>query len=85
MELNIFCRCYKNNYEIKYSLFYGHEKHTVEFINENVKLDAIIQNIGPGFTPAFEITNDNCKIKLSNTMTYFFTAPHARLFLIVKR
>ena len=76
VELNKFCRCYKNNFEIKYGLYYDHEKHTVELIREDVKLDVVIQNIDPGLTPAFEITNDNCKIKLSNKNKY-----HDKFFL----
>ena len=70
VELNKFCRCYKNNFEIKYGLFYNQENHTVELIREDVKLDVVIQNIDPGLTPAFEIVNDNCKIKLSNKNKY---------------
>ena len=69
-ELNKFCRCYKNNFEIKYGLFYNQENHSVELIREDVKLDIVIQNIDPGLTPAFEIANDNCKIKLSNRNKY---------------
>ena len=70
IELNKFCRCYKNNFEIKFGLEYNQEKHTVELIREDVKLDIVIQNIDPGLTPAFEIINDNCKIKLSNRNKY---------------
>jgi len=69
-ELNKFCRCYKNNFEIKYGLSYNQENHSVELIREDVKLDIVIQNIDPGLTPAFEIANDNCKIKLSNRNKY---------------
>ena len=75
-ELNKFCRCYKNNFEIKYGLFYNQEYHSVELIREDVKLDIVIQNIDPGLTPAFEIANDNCKIKLSNRNKY-----HDKFFL----
>ena len=70
VELNKFCRCYKENFEIKYGLYYNQELHTVELIREDVKLDIVIQNIDPGLTPAFEIANDNCKIKLSNRNKY---------------
>ena len=42
----------------------------MELIREDVKLDVIIQNIDPGLTPAFEIVNDNCKIKLSSNNKY---------------
>ena len=66
VELSKFCRCYKNNFEIKFGLEYNQEKHTVELYRENVILDVVIQNIEPGLTPAFEISFDNCKIKLSN-------------------
>ena len=69
-ELNKFCRCYKNNFEIKYGLYYNQENHSVELIREDVKLDIVIQNIDPDLTPAFEIANDNCKIKLSNRNKY---------------
>jgi hypothetical protein len=75
-ELNKFCRCYKNNFEIKYGLSYNQENHSVELIREDVKLDIVIQNIDPGLTPAFEIANDNCKIKLSNRNKY-----HDKFFL----
>jgi hypothetical protein len=75
-ELNKFCRCYKNNFEIKYGLCYNQENHSVELIREDVKLDIVIQNIDPGLTPAFEIANDNCKIKLSNRNKY-----HDKFFL----
>ena len=51
-------------------LYYIQELHTVELIREDVKLDIVIQNIDPGLTPAFEIANDNCKIKLSNRNKY---------------
>ena len=70
VELNKFCQCYKNNFEIKYGLYYHQENHSVELIREDVKLDVVIQNIDPGLTPAFEIANDNCKIKLSNKNKY---------------
>ena len=70
VELNKFCRCYKDNFEIKYGLYYNQENHTVELIREDVKLDIVIQDIDPGLTPAFEIANDNCKIKLSNRNKY---------------
>ena len=70
VELNKFCRCYKENFEIKYGLYYNQENHTVELIREDVKLDIVIQDIDPGLTPAFEIANDNCKIKLSNRNKY---------------
>ena len=70
VELNKFCRCYKNNFEIKFGLEYNQEKRTVELIREDVKLNIVIQNIEPGLTPAFEIVNDNCKIKLSNRNKY---------------
>ena len=76
MELKKFCRCYKNNFDIKYGLLYNQEKHTIELMREDVKLDIEIQNIDPGLTPAFEIVNDNCKIKLSNRNKY-----HDKFFL----
>ena len=70
VELNNFCRCYKNNFEIKFGLEYNQEKRAVELIREDVKLNIVIQNIEPGLTPAFEIVNDNCRIKLSNRNKY---------------
>ena len=70
MELNKFCKCYKDNYEIKYGLVYNQQEHSVELIRDDIKLDAKIQNIDPGLTPAFEITNVNCKIKLSQRNKY---------------
>lgn len=70
VELNKFCKCYKNNYEIKYGLYYNQQEHTIELIREDVKLNIIIQNIEPGLTPAFEINNDNCKIRLSSRNKY---------------
>ena len=70
VELNKFCRCYKNNYEVKFGLYYNHEKHSVELIRNGIKLNIIIQNIEPGLLPAFEINNDNCKIKLSSKNKY---------------
>ena len=68
--MNKFCRCYKNNYEVKFGLYYNHEKHSVELIRNGIKLNIIIQNIEPGLLPAFEINNDNCKIKLSSKNKY---------------
>lgn len=70
IELNKFCRCYKNNYEIKFGLLYNHEEHSVELIRDDVKLDIIIQNIDPGLTPAFEIHSENCRIQLSSRNKY---------------
>ena len=70
VELNKFCKCYKNNYEIKYGLYYNQQEHTIELIRDDVKLNIIIQNIEPGLTPAFEINNDNCKIRLSSRNKY---------------
>ncbi len=70
VELNKFCKCYKNNYEIKYGLYYNQAEHSVELIRDDIKLDVKIQNIDPGLTPAFEITNVNCKIKLSQRNKY---------------
>ena len=70
VELNNFCRCYKNNYEIKYALSYNHEEHYVELMRDDVKLDILIQNIDPCLTPAFEIQIDNCRIKLSSRNKY---------------
>ena len=76
MELKKFCRCYKNNFDIKYGLLYNQEKHTIELMREDVKLNIEIQNIDPGLTPTFEIVYDNCKIKLSNRNKY-----HDKFFL----
>ena len=70
VELNKFCKCYKNNYEIKYGLYYNQQEHTIELIRDDVKLNIIIHNIEPGLTPAFEINNDNCKIRLSSRNKY---------------
>ena len=70
VELNKFCKCYRNNYEIKYGLYYNQQEHTIELIRDDVKLNIIIQNIEPGLTPAFEINNDNCKIRLSSRNKY---------------
>jgi hypothetical protein len=70
VELNKFCKCYKDNYEIKFGLYYNQQEHSVELFRDDVKLNIIIQNIDPGLTPAFEITNDNCKIKLSSKNNY---------------
>ena len=33
VELNKFCQCYKNNFEIKYGLYYHQENHSVELIS----------------------------------------------------
>ena len=41
-----------------------------KLIRDDIKLDVKIQNIDPGLTPAFEITNVNCKIKLSQRNKY---------------
>ena len=70
VDLNKFCRCYKDNYEIKFGLQYNQQEHSVELFRDDVKLNIIIQNIEPGLTPAFEINNDNCKIKLSSKNKY---------------
>ena len=70
IHLNKFCRCYKNNYETKYGLFYNHQEHSVELFRDNVKLDILIQNIEPGLTPALEIHIENCRIQLSSRNKY---------------
>ena len=70
MDLNKFCRCYKDNYEIKYGLVYNQQEHSVELIRDDIKLDIIIKNIEPDLTPAFEVNNVNCKIKLSHRNKY---------------
>ena len=70
MDLNKFCRCYKDNYEVKFGFYYNQADHSVELIRDDIKLDIKIQNIDPGLTPAFEITNVNCKIKLSQRNKY---------------
>ena len=70
VDLNKFCRCYKNNYEIKFGLLYNHIEHSVELIRDDVKLDIVIQNIDPGLTPAFEIHSENCRIQLSSRNKY---------------
>ena len=70
MELNKFCKCYKDNYEIKYGLVYNQQEHSVELIRDDIKLDIIIKNIEPDLTPAFEVNNVNCKIKLSQRNKY---------------
>ena len=70
MELNKFCKCYKDNYEIKYGLVYNQQEHSVELIRDDIKLDIIIKNIEPDLTPAFEVNNVNCKIKLSHRNKY---------------
>jgi hypothetical protein len=70
LDLNKFCRCYKNNYEIKFGLIYNHEEHSVELIRDDIKLDIVIQNIDPGLTPAFEIHSENCRIQLSSRNKY---------------
>ena len=66
VELNRFCRCFKNNYETKFGLIYNQQDHNVELIRDDIKLDILIQNIEPGLTPALEIHIDNCKIHLSS-------------------
>ena len=76
VELNKFCQCYKENFEIKYGLYYNQKEHSVELFRDDVKLNILIQNIDPGLTPAFEICNDNCKIKLSSRNKY-----HDKFFL----
>jgi hypothetical protein len=70
VQLNEFCRCYKNNYETKFGLMYNQQDHTVELIRDDVKLDILIQNIEPGLTPALEINIDNCRIQLSAKNKY---------------
>lgn len=70
VDLNKFCKCYPNNYEIKYGLYYNHEEHSVELFRDDVKLDILIQNIEPGLTPALEIHNENCRIQLSSRNKY---------------
>ena len=76
VELNKFYQCYKENFEIKYGLYYNQKEHSVELFRDDVKLNILIQNIDPGLTPAFEICNDNCKIKLSSRNKY-----HDKFFL----
>ena len=70
VELNKFCRCYKNNYETKFGLIYNQQEHSVELIRDDVKLDILIQNIDPGLTPALEIHIENCRIQLSSKNKY---------------
>ena len=70
VELNKFCKCYKDNYEIKYGLLYNQQEHSVELIRDDINLDIIIKNIEPDLSPAFEVNNVNCKIKLSNRNKY---------------
>jgi hypothetical protein len=70
VDLNKFCRCYRNNYETKYALFYNHQEHSVELFRDDVKLDILIQNIDPGLTPALEIHIENCRIQLSSKNKY---------------
>ena len=70
VDLNKFCRCYKNNYETKYGLYYNQQEHTVELFRDDVKLDILIQNIEPGLTPALEIYIENCRIQLSSKNKY---------------
>ena len=70
VDLNKFCRCYKNNYETKYGLYYNQQEHTVELLRDDVKLDILIQNIEPGLTPALEIYIENCRIQLSSKNKY---------------
>ena len=41
------------------------KEHSVELYRDDIKLDIKILNINPGLSPAFEISNVNCKIKLS--------------------
>ena len=70
VELNRFCRCFKNNYETKFGLIYNQQDHNVELIRDDIKLDILIQNIEPGLTPALEIHIDNCKVLLSSRNKY---------------
>ena len=70
VELNRFCRCFKNNYETKFGLIYNQQEHSVELIRDDIKLDILIQNIEPGLTPALEIHIDNCKVLLSSRNKY---------------
>ena len=70
IELNKFCRCYKNNHEIKFGLIYNQQENSVELMRDDVKLDILIQNIEPGLTPALEINVDNCRIQLSSRNKY---------------
>ena len=70
MEIKNFCRCYKNNYEVKFGLYYNQQEHAVELIRDDVKLNVKILNIEPDLTPALEISNVNCKIKLSQRNKY---------------
>ena len=70
VDLNKFCRCFKNNYETKFGLFYNQQEHSVELMRDDVKLNILIQNIEPGLTPALEIHIDNCKIQLSSRNKY---------------
>ena len=70
VELNKFCRCYKNNYETKFGLIYNQQDHTVELIRDDIKLDILIQNIDPGLTPALEIHIEHCRIQLSSRNEY---------------
>ncbi len=70
MEMKKICRCYKDNYEIKYGLSYNQQEHSVELYRDDIKLDIKILNINPGLSPAFEISNVNCKIKLSQKIKH---------------
>ncbi len=70
MELSKFCKCYKNNHQIKFGLMYNQKDNSVELMRDDVKLGIVIQNIEPGLTPALEINVDNCRIQLSTRNKY---------------
>ena len=70
IELSKFCRCYKNNHQIKFGLIYNQQDNSVELMRDDVKLDILIQNIECGLTPALEINVDNCRIQLSSRNKY---------------
>ena len=70
VELNKFCRCYKNNFETKFGLIYNQQEHSVELVRDDIKLDILIQNIEPGLIPALEIYMENGRIQLSSKNKY---------------
>jgi len=69
-ELEKKCICYLNNYEIKLGIKYEQINRCIKLYKNDKELNIEIKNIEPGFTPAFELDLDDCKIQLLQNSEY---------------
>ena len=59
------CKCFWNNYEIKFGMKYDQQSHSVKLYRNDVELNIEIKNVEPGMVPAIELHMEECKIHLS--------------------